>query len=211
MYSQKGGFATILVLLVVVLVSGVGVGWYLLNTGVIPKFTGPATTEQPPSPPEVPGEPTTGEAANWQVYTGENFTFKYPQDTDWTVYKGTNEPGREYMVRIACLECGKYYVLNGFSVRKIFYKSLDAYLKSNPHQINTSLDPIDTKEIMINGLKATEVLIPPYQGIGLVDHFLIHNGQAYILTYEAYSTPSNKIKDLPAAQPDILPTFKFLP
>lgn len=57
------GFATILVLLVVVLVGGVGVGWYLSNTGIIPKFSGPATSEQPPSPPPVPGEPTTNETA----------------------------------------------------------------------------------------------------------------------------------------------------
>lgn len=74
---MKRGFATILVLLVVVLVGGVGVGWYLSNTGVIPKFTGPATTEQPPAPPEVPEE---GITADWDTYTNTEYGYslKHP-------------------------------------------------------------------------------------------------------------------------------------
>lgn len=74
------GFATILVLLVVVLVGGVGMGWYLSNTGVIPKFSGPATTEQPPAPPEVPA---ADETANWKTYKNDalGISFKYPEGT----------------------------------------------------------------------------------------------------------------------------------
>lgn len=81
------GFATILVLLVVVLVGGVGVGWYLSKQGVIPKFTGPVTTQQPPAPPPVPGELTTNETANWNMYEDSSIAglaIKYP--TNW-VYK----------------------------------------------------------------------------------------------------------------------------
>lgn len=76
----KGGFATMLVLLVVVLVGGVGVGWYLSNTGVIPKFSAPATTSttlpagrQAPALPPVPGESTTDETASWKTYTNVKY------------------------------------------------------------------------------------------------------------------------------------------
>ena len=48
---KQGGFATILVLLAVVLIGGAGIGWYLSQQGVIPKFSSPATSELPPAPP----------------------------------------------------------------------------------------------------------------------------------------------------------------
>ncbi len=56
---QKRGFAALLVLLIVVLVGGAGVGWYLSQKGIVPKFSGPVTTEQPPAPPEIPGAGNT--------------------------------------------------------------------------------------------------------------------------------------------------------
>lgn len=83
------GFATILVLLVVVLVGGVGVGWYLSQQGVIPKFTGPATTEQPPAPPEVP---EGNETANWKTYTNGDLKIQFDYPVSWNKLKEGGEP-----------------------------------------------------------------------------------------------------------------------
>lgn len=87
--SAKGGFTTILVLLVVVLVGGVGVGWYLSNTGVIPKFSVPLTSEQPPAPPSIPDE---DETTNWKTYTNKELGIQFNYPPEWGELVKQEEP-----------------------------------------------------------------------------------------------------------------------
>lgn len=90
------GFATVLLLIVVLVGAAVVGAYYLSKTGVIPKFPGSATTsqspapnvEQPPAPPEVPDEDASrepngsAETANWKTYTNmeHRYSFEYPED-----------------------------------------------------------------------------------------------------------------------------------
>lgn len=84
-------------------------GWYLSNTGVIPKFTGPAITAQPPAPPPVPSEPTTDasrepnttDTTDWKTYTNKNLGIEFMYPDGFSVIKESDN----------VIELGAPYVL----------------------------------------------------------------------------------------------------
>lgn len=83
---KQSGFATVLLLIIILVVGVVGGAYYLGQKGIITKFTGPAMTSQSPAPvveepPLLPPIPETDETANWKTYKNEalSVSFKYPE------------------------------------------------------------------------------------------------------------------------------------
>jgi hypothetical protein len=150
--------------------------------------------------------PVEDESNNWKTFENNDFSFKYPSNGDWMLY----QDGSNYIVRVACQQCRGEDNLRGFSINKVPFKTVDDYLKSNPDQINSIPIPLDKKQVKLNGLESVQILVPPYHGIGLIEFFVNHNGQGYVLIYEGLSSSSNKLQDLPLPKPDILSTFKFI-
>ena len=196
--KQKGLAPILIVLLIATAISG-----YLIYQNQSAKPTSPVTTVASPAPTaaaETANPDSIG--ANWKTYTASDFSFKYPSSGDWTIAKGDGSPSKGYVVRVYCWQCEAGHTLNGFSVYRIAYTNNSDYLVSTQ-------GVVDHQDFYFNGFKGVEVLSPPNQGIGLVQYFTVNKGQGYILMNEAYSSPSNKIKDLPVPNPNILSTFKF--
>lgn len=218
------GFAPILVLLAVVLVGGVGVGWYLSNTGVIPKFTGPATTsqspapdiEQPSAPPEVPEAEETEEGVvvetisykenpSWQTYTNaeKKFSVQYPSTSK--IDTQTNE-------RVVFLSCGNYpphgdLCLRGYSIT--VYDDYDGrsrrewLLRKFP---DLKTYPLYYEEFVIQGKKS--LLVGTADTGSNNDVFiLIPNGKMMYV----YNAPGSANKATLVIDKERISTFRLLP
>lgn len=150
----------------------------------------------------------------WKTYTSNEFTFNYPEKARLTIFHGSEIQKANALLAVACgWTCVKNSTLVGFSVNKVSYVTAEDFINSDA---DIKFDPlsIDIGHTVIDSLPATEILIPPHDGVGLVKYFLVHNNKGYVLTYDDFKVGedkhSNKIKDLPKPNPDILSTFHFM-
>ena len=212
---KQGGFAALLVLLIVVLVGGAGVGWYLSQKGIVPKFSGPVTTEQPPAPPPVPGEdaspaPTgAGETENWKTHTFDSIklTFKAPPDLFVTGQEQKNsDTGVSYSFT---LYVQNYDDTHPLPSGKKFYQLYGVFQWSSA--ITDAEFQAHKEDFIASSIK--EVTVGGYPGIrgqykGERNRYVtmfIKNGGLFTLS-TSYPLPENEI-----LSNQILSTFKFLP
>lgn len=150
---------------------------------------------------------TSEETANWKTYTSADFTFKYPSDSDWTLYRGSNQPGTDYLVRVACWNCRSEYTVVGFSIKKTPYKSNSEYITNTKGDYDKNMS--DSRSYKLNGVDAIEALIQPNHGNGIstLEFFVL--GKGYLLTYEILTPGNGKLENIHSPNPNILSTLKF--
>ena len=199
-YKQKG-FTLILILVGIVIIASVAGGAYYFGKSQMskPQPPNPMVTSQTPQPTPSP----TNEIVNWKTYTNKKLSFRYPPD--WEV-SSPEFFGPRIVVEF------KYKQTPLFTLTEVDNYKQDTkkpYISLNEFIGSSRIDK--TKDIMISGNPAKQVIDPGEQGHSLPsEEILLFTPDKSSIISLHYSKDYYDQPDSDKMLDQISATFKFL-